>query len=130
MQFQFDLQNILDHEGLAISITGMAIVFLGLVLVSLMIFALPKVLGWLDTTRRRDRRPVEALDTAGGSDEDTRQKAIVAAIAMVLEHAMRPEDGSTVQRITIRRSGSESIWRQAGQMRSLSSHQRLRKGSR
>ncbi len=130
MQFQFDLQNILDNEGLAISITGMAIVFLGLVLVSLMIFALPKVLGWLDTTRRGDRTPAEALDTAGVADEKTREKACVAAIAMVLEHAMRPEDGSTVQRITIRRSGSESIWRQAGQMRSLSSRQPIRKGSR
>jgi Na+-transporting methylmalonyl-CoA/oxaloacetate decarboxylase gamma subunit len=130
MQFQFDLQNILDNEGLAISITGMAIVFLGLVLVSLMIFALPKVLGWLDTTRRRYRRPAEAPDTARVSEEDAREKAIVAAIAMVLEHEMRPEDGSAVQRITIRRSGSESIWRQAGQMRSLSSRQSMRKGSR
>lgn len=130
MQFQFDLQNILDNEGLAISITGMAIVFLGLVLVSLMIFALPKVLEWLDTTRRRNRRTAEVPDKARVSEEDAREKAIVAAIAMVLEHAMRPEDGSTVQRITIRRSGSESIWRQAGQMRSLSSRQPIRKGSR
>jgi Na+-transporting methylmalonyl-CoA/oxaloacetate decarboxylase gamma subunit len=127
MEFRFDLQNIPDNEGLAISITGMTIVFLGLVLVSLMIVALPKALKWMDLARGVDS---DSQTGSSQDDEDEHEKATVAAIAMVLEAAMRPEDGSAVQRITIRRSDSESIWRQAGQMRSLSSHTPMRKGSR
>ena len=129
MQFEFDLARIPENDGLSVSIIGMAIVFIGLVLVSLLIFGLPKALDWLDAIRRSDRHATGDRRAIDNTDEDRCEEAIVAAIAMVLDDAMRPEDGSAVQRITIRRSGSDSIWRQAGQMRSLSSHTPIRKGS-
>ncbi|PXA04076.1 hypothetical protein DDZ13_08535 [Coraliomargarita sinensis] len=128
MKFNFDPGNIPDNDGLTISLIGMAIVFLGLLAVSCMIIVLPKALHLLDASRRR--KPDASKSKDAHDDMERREKAIVAAIAMVLEDAMRPEDGSTIQRITIRRSGTESIWRQAGQMRSLSSHTPIRGGPR
>ncbi len=44
MNFDFDVQNIIDGQGISIAITGMVIVFFALSLISLFIAALPRIL--------------------------------------------------------------------------------------
>ena len=117
MTFEFNLRNIAANDGLAVSVTGMVIVFLGLILVSLFIAGLPVVLDFYDRMRNRDHGGEPPV-----AEDDSRIDAEIAvAIAMVLEHAMTPEDGSAFQRITIRRGTTESIWRHAGRLNSLTS---------
>ncbi len=44
MEYAFSFQKILDGNGLAISITGMFIVFFALLTIALSVFILPKIL--------------------------------------------------------------------------------------
>lgn len=119
MQFRFDPSNIPENHALQISLMGMGVVFTGLILVSLFILLLPRILDLLDKLLNREVPAEEPLPEA---DEDNEREAeIRAAIAMVLEHALTPDDGSSLQRITIRRKPADSIWREVSQMRSLSS---------
>lgn len=116
MNLGINLQNIADNDGIAISITGMTIVFLGLILVSVFIAFLPAALAFHD--RFRVRRHV---DEAEAAEEDERiDREVAAALAMVLERAMTPEDGSTFQRITIRKGVGDSVWKQGGRLQILS----------
>ncbi len=43
----FDVQNIIDGQGINIAITGMVIVFFALSIISIFIAALPKILKWV-----------------------------------------------------------------------------------
>lgn len=115
----FDLRRIADNGGVPLSVTGLLVVFAGLALVTAFIAWLPALLDRWDRIRPgRAPHPPPAGDPA--DDEDAmleRERAV--AIATVLDHVLTPEDGSAVQRITIRRSGSESLWRDAHRIRSL-----------
>ena len=57
MKFGINLQNIVDNDGLAVSVTGMTIVFLGLLLDSVFIALLPAALEMLDRFRERKSEP-------------------------------------------------------------------------
>jgi Na+-transporting methylmalonyl-CoA/oxaloacetate decarboxylase gamma subunit len=115
---QVSLQNVLDGHGIAISLTGMLIVFSGLVLISLFITQLPNLLALYDrlTTRRSDQSvPVPTAPEASDREED-----IMTAIALVIHLELERLTGES-QKITIsRRPGQGSIWASAGKMRSLS----------
>jgi Na+-transporting methylmalonyl-CoA/oxaloacetate decarboxylase gamma subunit len=122
---QVSLQNVLNNHGIAITITGMVIVFSGLVLISLFITQLPNLLRIYDRLRARKNQgtnPVSkadlnaeaALDAAAQEDE------IMAAISLVIHLELERLTGES-QKITIsRRPGQGSIWASAGKMRSLS----------
>ncbi|HRX80635.1 MAG: OadG family protein [Planctomycetaceae bacterium] len=47
-ELTFKFQNILDHEGFGVALTGLAIVFTSLALITLAIAAMPKVLAALE----------------------------------------------------------------------------------
>lgn len=116
----FELQNILDHDGIAVSVAGILIVFAGLALVSLLITSMPALLGKLDQICTRCRE-IPPEDEAAADDREARDRERAVAIATVLDLVLTPEDGSAVQRITIRRRESESLWRNAFWIRSLGS---------
>ena len=128
MKIDFDIQNITDNDGLAISLVGMSIVFTGLVLVSLYIIYMPKMLLLWDRMigkgppTESDIEAAMQVDESELEESSAREQEIMAAITTVVEMALNDDDGTFMQRITIRRSRTESIWRQAGQMRSLSSN--------
>ncbi len=113
------LQNVLDNHGIAITVTGMLIVFSGLVLISLFITQLPNLLSLYDrlTTRAvRDAVPVEEAVSDAAMQEDE----IMTAIGLVIHLELERLTGES-QKITIsRRPGQGSIWASAGKMRSLS----------
>ena len=112
------LQNVLDGHGVAISLTGMLIVFAGLVLISLFIAQLPALLTWFDrlTTRKAPKAEPVAVKNPVVSAEDE----IMSAISLVIHMELERLTGES-QKITIsRRPGQGAIWASAGKMRSLS----------
>ncbi|MGD9419078.1 MAG: OadG family protein [Verrucomicrobiota bacterium JB025] len=127
MTIGFDLDNIVKSDGVAISITGMSIVFLGLAMVSVMIFWLPRVLEMLDGLRSaRAERDGEAEEP----EDESNDGEIAVAIVMVLQDALTPEDGSALQRITIRRRPEDAKWKIFSQLHTLSTHVPMRKVQR
>ena len=92
---QFDLQNIVDAQGLGIAATGMTIVFTALTLITLFITLLPRILQTVarvipDTQGHAapQSRPVQTDDTE-----------IVAAIGFALHVA-----GANRQQVRTRKS--------------------------
>lgn len=86
----FSLQNVVDGQGIAIAVTGMAIVFTALVLISVFIALLPRVLAvlnpYLPESTHHGHAPPAVPATAaasGNADEDTR---IAVAIGVALRH--------------------------------------------
>ena len=75
-------QAIVDNNGIAISVTGMVIVFTALVVISLFISAMPMVLSALGPYLPRIERHGEAPDPAEQLQADEEQ--VVAAIGFVL----------------------------------------------
>jgi len=113
------LQNVLDGHGIAITLTGMLIVFAGLVLISLFITQLPNLLALYDRLTTRQVR--ESASDPGGTPEVAGQEdEIMTAIGLVIHLELERLTGES-QKITIsRRPGQGAIWASAGKMRSLS----------
>lgn len=112
-------QNVLDGHGFAITLIGMAIVYVGLVLISLFIAQLPRLLGLFDRLTTRAPRPA-----AGGASAGTaavpQGEELMAAIGLVVHMELERLTGES-QKITIlRRPGQGAIWASAGKVRSLS----------
>lgn len=125
----FRIQNIFEHGGVSVSVAGLLVVFAGLTLVSLFIAGLPALLDLLDRFHKRPAESAPPDDTAE-EERETIDRERAVAIATVLDHVLTPEDGSAVQRITIRRCDSESLWRNAFWIRSLGSTIPARKARR
>ena len=86
--FNFNLQNIIDAQGFALSITGMVIVFTALALITITIALLPRILEILaailpaeDDHRAPPPRTAPAPDAPAATDDNA---AVVAAIGYVL----------------------------------------------
>lgn len=113
------VQNIIDGDGVGLAITGMLIVFSGLVFISLFISALPRVIAWADarTERRVNRSVPESARTAvDGLDNP----ALRAAIALVIQLEIDSNHVLDAQRITMERDEAQVVWALAGKMRTLS----------
>jgi Na+-transporting methylmalonyl-CoA/oxaloacetate decarboxylase gamma subunit len=84
---RFRFQNVLDADGISLSIIGMLIVFAALALVSLFIAALPKIL-----ERLNDYLPAEQTHHGGhgGSSggELDEEEFIIAALGYVLHREL------------------------------------------
>jgi Na+-transporting methylmalonyl-CoA/oxaloacetate decarboxylase gamma subunit len=116
----FRIQNIIDHGGIPLSIAGLVVVFIGLTLVTLFIQWLPNMLAFFDRIVGKAGENSAHGAPAIHDTDDTPDRDIAVAIATVLERELTPEDGSAIQRITIRRGPSESLWRNAYRIRTLS----------
>ena len=110
-------QNVLDGHGFAITLIGMAIVFAGLLLISLFITQLPRMLDLFD---RLTTRQEAANRTDIGTATLPHGDELMAAISLVVHMELERLTGES-QKITIlRRSGQGAIWASAGKVRSLS----------
>ncbi len=78
MEYAFSFQKILDGNGLAISITGMFIVFFALLTIALSVFLLPKILKIYD---KFFPEAEEEYTTTGSLEEN---KEMIAAIGFAL----------------------------------------------
>lgn len=70
----FDFHNIVNAHGIAISLTGMAIVFSGLLLISISLWSLPRVLALFE---KSDKQP--ATDTSQSKPSSPSQTTTVEA---------------------------------------------------
>lgn len=113
-------QNVLDGHGFAITLIGMAIVFSGLLLISLFIAQLPRLLALFDRLTTRAARPVAPSEALAERAAGPQGEEIMAAISLVVHMELERLTGES-QKITIlRRSGQGAIWASAGKVRSLS----------
>lgn len=137
----FSLQNIVQGNGVAISITGMAIVFSGLIFMSIFIKLLPVILEKLDKKPEKQAavktepvkrsaaetvEPAEAPLSVGASvaaeaeTEDDESKDIASLIGLILHLESERFYASDNRYITINRNGErQSLWGRIGRMRQL-----------
>jgi len=112
----FDLHNIVTGHGVAITLTGMTIVFCGLLLISFFIYILPRFLEQMDSVVSKEKKgAVRSASVAPQITEDEVMAAISLAVHIELE-----QFGGDRQRITVRQPPATSIWNSAGKMRTLS----------
>ena len=118
----FRLENIAEGNAIAISVTGMLIVFSGLLLISFYIAFLPKVLAFIDQLfegkkgAKSDETPVvtERVEERDESDDND----IASVISLVLHLEQERLTKTDYEQITIARSGNQpSVWSTAGKMR-------------
>lgn len=111
-------QNVIDGQGIGITLTGMLIVFSGLALISLFIVILPKLLelpGRLANRETTAQEIRQAVDDSEPSEEE-----LIAVISLVLHEEMQRSLGEWTQLTISRQQPHGSIWASAGKMRSLS----------
>ena len=84
---QYGIENIIDSDGLGISITGICIVFAALILISLFIASLPHILAALASVLPPSVLPPEVehhTAPAPGAKRNDHDEAVIAAIGFVL----------------------------------------------
>ena len=111
-------QNVIDGQGIGITLTGMLIVFSGLALISLFILILPKLLELPGHLAKR-RAPVQETRQAADNSEPSEEE-LIAVISLVLHEEMQRSLGEWTQLTISRQQPHGSIWASAGKMRSLS----------
>ena len=119
----FSLQNIIEGNGIIISIGGMLIVFAGLAILSLYIALLPRLLQLFrkgngsnkGRKRKTGRKPRSAKQTTHEIDED---KDLASVIGLVLQMEQERLVQSSNQVITILRDHhNPSHWSKQRKMR-------------
>ncbi|MBE9487161.1 MAG: OadG family protein [Chloroflexi bacterium] len=115
----YSWQNVIDGNGIGITLTGMLIVFSGLALISLFITALPRVLDW--GSRLAAGKDTPSTVQAGASVAmEPSDEEIMAALALVLHLELQHSLGEDSKVTISRQQRQGSIWASAGKMRSLS----------
>ncbi len=124
----FSVQNIVQGNGMSISLTGMAIVFSGLIFITIFIQLLPIILG-LSLKRQKSESSSSKIETvpATGSAiansaevaaDDGDDKDIASLIGLVLHLEQERHFQSENQYITMDRYSQQSMWGITGRMRS------------
>ena len=118
----FSVQNIINGNGIAISIGGMAIVFGGLLIISLYIAILPKILTIFGKKSLEKTETIhETLESRYSQkreiDED---KDLASVIGLILQMEQERLVQSSNQVITIKRDRhSPSYWSKDSKMRTI-----------
>lgn len=117
-------QQIINADGFGIALTGMSIVFAGLVLISLYITAVPKLFLWMDSlvqhTRSQPHPAPAPVQPPAARPLPLDDAQLLAAIGYVVAVEMEHQEAIDHQRITIQRDESQRLWVAAGKMRMLS----------
>lgn len=111
----FSWQNVLDGNGIWVTITGMVIVFIGLIIISSFIAVLPRALAFFDSFQKKKKNE-DKTEKNEEIDED-----ILAAIGYIIWCEKEEMESSDRQKITMQKGEADSIWAQVGRMRTLSS---------
>ena len=113
MNLAFSWQNVLDGNGIWVTITGMVIVFFGLIFISVFIASLPHLLSLRDSIQQK-KESVGVEEEEEELDED-----LLAAISYVVWCEREELESADHQKITMQKGESNSIWAQVGRMRTL-----------
>lgn len=116
------LDNIIAGDGFGIAITGMIIVFAGLLLISLYIASIPKLFEWAGRQAERRKPRAQAADAGRMGQEPMlfEDEALLAAVGYVIRAELEQERARDLQRITIQHDESQRVWTAIGKMRTLS----------
>ena len=126
---QISLNNLFQHDfnALSFSLLGMALVFCGLVVISLCITILPMVLNWFVNQKNDKVRKGNNLKSEIDKIFTEKERLIAIAVAYHLEINSRDEN----QKITWKsRPNVESAWQISGRMHNLTKHNSLIQDSR
>ncbi|MFH2129970.1 MAG: OadG family protein [bacterium] len=125
----FNIQNIIQGNGISISLTGMAIVYSGLLIITVFIQLLPGILNLFTEKSLKKVKPapaksMPAVETKAPEstkipvDEDE-DKDIASLIGLVLHLEQERHFRSDNRYITMDRNSSQySMWGRTGKMRS------------
>ncbi len=113
------IQNIIDGNGISISLGGMLIVFGGLLFISVYVALLPKVLDLFSKEKKSSAEEAESLETKCSKKREIDiNKDIASVIGLVLqmEQERRVQFGN--QALTFNRSHPQQLnLREAGKLR-------------
>ncbi|MBU2512074.1 OadG family protein [bacterium] len=130
----FNIQNIIDGQAINISLTGMSIVFAGLVLISSYIALLPVILQFFSERKSRKTEESKALTESAAQKkeeqaENTRNQLksaedesndIASVIGLVLQLEQERLARIENEQITLSRNSQQSsMWGNAGRMRKM-----------
>ncbi len=128
----FNLQNIIDGQAISISITGMAIVFCGLVLITGYIMLLPHILDLLTGQKKAPKKAkpepkvekvsqkVDAPIPAEAEITENESNDIASVIGLVLQLEQERFANIENEQITLSRNSQQpSMWGKAGKMRKM-----------
>lgn len=110
-------ENVIAGNGVGLAISGITIIFLSLLSISLFIRLLPRVLALVDSGTR-DRATSASVATERPEPLSEAEKE--AVIALVLHLELEYQSGES-GRVTLRPHASRSMWSSSARMRSLSS---------
>ncbi|MFO7830381.1 MAG: hypothetical protein R6V18_00195 [Desulfuromonadaceae bacterium] len=110
-------ENVVAGNGVGLAISGITIIFLSLLSISIFIRLLPRVLALVDGTARD--RPTEVA-VVQREPEPLNAAEKEAVITLVLHLELEYQSGES-GRVTLRPHANRSIWSSSARMRSLSS---------
>jgi hypothetical protein len=125
------IENVVEGHGFGIAITGMVVVFSGLVLVVLFLMALPPVLEWIQAGGLQ-RRPAAGSDgvaagehaaaayASAGQAVNGMEADLLTAITYVLQAERDRQLALDHQEITLRDDDEQQrVWTAIGRMRTI-----------
>jgi hypothetical protein len=125
------IENVVEGHGFGIAITGMVVVFSGLVLVVLFLTALPQVLAWIQAGGLQ-RRPAAGSDGVAAGEHAAAAVApagravngmdadLLTAITYVLQAERDRQLALDHQEITLRDDDEQQrVWTAIGRMRTI-----------
>jgi len=117
---KFNVENIFVGDGIGISITGISIVFTGLVVLSIIIYFLPKALSLFD--KLFGDKEAESITLSQVQDPFLEGEELVTAIAIVIHMELERSYLEDTQKITIARAANQkSMWATSSNMKYFSS---------
>ena len=135
---ELNWQNVVDGNGIGISIVGVMAVFVGLFMIFLFISVLPHALKWTEVVfeklgiqsghghshghapgpKAKAAKPKTEVKSSDQPSSETDEE-LIAAIAYVIAAEAELEAMSDYTKLTIRRDDTQQIWGVAGRMRTL-----------
>lgn len=116
-------ENVIAGDGIGLALTGIFIVFSGLVFISLLIASIPRAFSWAGMAKSKMTQTRAQGTNEGMMDHEPMvwaDEEMLAAISCVLQAEMERERALDDQRITMRRGDRPSNWAILGTMRTLS----------
>lgn len=115
-------QNVVDGKGIPLALTGLAIVFCGLLFIALFIAALPRTLRTWDRWRDRRTAAKAAPSSASAADPEpadpsTAPPNVQAALAWVAVRELEVFRLGDTQRITLQSQMRSGMWRTLSTLR-------------
>lgn len=107
--------NVVAGNGVGLALSGISIIFMSLLSISIFIRLLPRFLNLINRTRGDEPAPASVTAPAPLSEAEKE-----AVIALVLHLELEYQSGES-GRVILRPQTSRSIWSSSARMRSLSS---------